>query len=50
MDLPTIDLDELRRQKERNFEERLAFIDFYTAWLQKTDNMTWSRAQKRIIG
>jgi len=34
MNLPEIDLDELRRRKERNFQERLKFIDFYVEWLK----------------
>jgi hypothetical protein len=50
MILPEIDLDELKAMKEKNFKERLKFIDEYTEWLKKTDNKDWSRQQKRIIG
>jgi hypothetical protein len=49
MNLPDIDLEELKAQKEKNFKDRLKFIDDYTEWLKKTDNKTWSRQQKKII-
>ena len=44
-----IDLDELRKEKERNFEERLKFIDLYVEWLKKTPNRVWSKKQKELI-
>lgn len=44
-----IDLKELQADKERNFEERLKFIDFYVEWLKKTPNPVWSRQQKELI-
>ncbi len=50
MKLPTIDLKELKKQKEKNFEERLQFIDMYVEWLKKTPNKVWSKQQKEIIG
>jgi len=34
MDIPKIDLKELRRQKRQNFKERLEFIDCYVEWLK----------------
>lgn len=46
---PKIDLEELRRMKEKNFKERLEFIDKYVEWLKKTKNKKWSSEQKRII-
>ncbi len=35
MRLPTINLGELRKLKERNFRERLEFIDWYAEWLKR---------------
>lgn len=34
MKLPHIDLEELKRRKEKNFQERLEFIDWYVEWLK----------------
>ncbi|MBW6461886.1 MAG: hypothetical protein K0B07_02475 [DPANN group archaeon] len=44
-----IDLKELEKKKERNFKERLEFIDKYVEWLEKTDNKTWSKIHKNFI-
>ena len=49
MKLPHIDLEELKRIKEQNFQERLDFIDLYAAWLKKTPNKVWSKQQKKLI-
>jgi hypothetical protein len=46
---PKIDLDELKKDKEKNFRERLEFIDKYAEWLKKTPNKEWSRQQKQTI-
>ena len=46
----TYDLEELRKDKQRNFEERLKFIDLYVEWLKKTPNKVWSRQQNELIG
>ncbi|MBU0757330.1 MAG: hypothetical protein KKF44_04640 [Nanoarchaeota archaeon] len=50
MIIPDIDLNELKKAKDKNFEDRLKFIDMYTDWLKKTPNKVWSRQQKEIIG
>ena len=42
MKTPHIDLEELKKLKEENFKDRLAFIDKYTEWLKKTPNRKWS--------
>ncbi|MFQ5620266.1 MAG: hypothetical protein ACE5FT_00310 [Candidatus Nanoarchaeia archaeon] len=47
--LPHIDLKELDKQKEKNFKERLAFIDLYVKWLKKTPNKEWSDQQKKFL-
>jgi len=49
MKLPKIDLEELKKQKEENFKQRLEFIDKYVEWLKKTPNKEWSSQQKKII-
>jgi len=39
MKLPKIDLEELTKFKEKNFKERLEFIEFYTDWLKKKNKL-----------
>jgi len=49
MKIPNVDLEELEKQKKRNFQQRLEFIDQYVEWLKKTPNKKWSKQQKKII-
>lgn len=49
MKVPEIDLRELERDKKKNFQERLKFIDKYVEWLKKTPNKEWSSQQKKVI-
>ncbi len=35
MKVPNVDLEELEKQKKRNFQQRLEFIDQYVEWLKK---------------
>jgi len=49
MKLPSIDLEELKRFKKDNFNERLKFIEFYVKWLKKTQNKKWSAQQKKLM-
>lgn len=49
MDLPKIDLKELEKFKEDNFNERLEFIEQYVKWIKKNKNINWSKSQKLII-
>ena len=49
MKVPNINLKELEEFKERNFKERLDFIDKYVEWLKKTPNKKWSKEQKELI-
>jgi hypothetical protein len=44
-----IDLQELKKDKEQNFKERLEFIDKYVEWLKKTPNKVWSKQHKDFI-
>ena len=49
MRTPKINLKELERFKEKNFKERLEFIDTYVGWMKKTSNKTWSSQQKDLF-
>lgn len=49
MKLPKINLKELEKFKEKNFRERLEFIDKYAEWVKKSSNKKWSSSQKKII-
>jgi len=49
MIIPDIDLEELKKFKEKNFLDRLKFIDQYADWVKKTPNKKWSSEQKKII-
>ncbi|VVB60665.1 Uncharacterised protein [uncultured archaeon] len=40
---------ELRAKKERNFEERLKFIDLWVDYIKKTPDNVWSAQQKELI-
>ncbi|MCC7552560.1 hypothetical protein KO317_02745 [Candidatus Micrarchaeota archaeon] len=44
-----IDLEELKKDKEKNFQDRLKFIDEYVEWLKKTPNDVWSKQQKKAL-
>lgn len=44
-----IDLEELKKEKERNHKSNLAFIDFYVEYMKKHTNKEWSRQQNRLI-
>lgn len=35
MKIPKIDMKEMEKWKQRNFEERMKFIDQYVEWLKK---------------
>ena len=49
MKLPSIDLEELKKQKEENFKDRLEFIKKYAEWVKRKSNKEWSSQQKEII-
>lgn len=49
MRFPKIDLKELEEFKEKNFRERLEFIDKYAEWVKKQPNTKWSSQQNKII-
>jgi len=49
MKIPDIDIEKLKKFKEKNFQDRLEFIKKYAEWLKKTPNKKWSSEQKKII-
>ena len=49
MKVPDIDIEKLRKFKEKNFQERLDFLKKYADWVKKTPNKKWSKEQKEII-
>ena len=44
-----IDIEELKKEKEANFKERLDFIDKYVEWIRTTPNIVWSKQHKDFI-
>jgi len=38
-----IDLAELEKEKKKNFEERLKFIDYWTEYIKSHSDKEWSR-------
>ena len=49
MNVPDINLKELKKLKEENFKQRLEFIEKYAEWVKKKNNKEWSMQQKQII-
>ena len=47
MKTPEIDIEELNRLKEQNFQERLDFIRRYADWLKKNPEKA-GQAQKKL--
>ena len=47
MNLPNINLEELKKLKEENFAERLEFIEKYAEWVK--ENKKRSSEQKVLI-
>ena len=43
-----VDLKELDLQKEKNFAQRLEFIQKYADWVKKQSNKEWSEQQNKL--
>lgn len=43
------DINELKKQKRKNFEERLRFIDIWCEYIKNTPNKVWSAQQAELI-
>ena len=44
-----IDLKQLERQKQANFQERLKFIDFWVGYIKTHSDREWSIQQNIIV-
>ncbi len=44
-----VDLEELKKFKEKNFKERLEFIDWWVEYMKKHTDKEWSEQQKLLI-
>jgi len=44
-----VDIETLKKEKVKNFKERLEFIDRYVEWLKATPNKVWSKQHKEFI-
>lgn len=40
---------QLKKDKQRNFEDNLKFVELHVAWLKRTNNKEWSKRQKILI-
>jgi len=49
MKTPNINLEELKKQKEENFKDRMEFVKKYAEWVKKTKNSEWSKQQAEIV-
>lgn len=45
----SIDLDELKKEKERNRKERLEFIKFWVNYIKTHSDKEWSKQQNTVI-
>lgn len=44
-----VNLKELKKDKKKNFEERLEFIDKYVDWMKSVPDKKWSKVQKEFL-
>ena len=44
-----INLNSIKEDKKKNFEQRLKYIEEYAEWVKKTPNDIWSKQQKKLI-
>ena len=45
----SVDLKELKSEKERNFRERLWFIEYWVNYIKKHTDEEWSKQQAVLI-
>jgi hypothetical protein len=43
-----MNLEELKKLKKENSEERIRFVEKYAEWVKKTPNKIWSKQQKNL--
>lgn len=44
-----VDVEEMKKFKEQNSNERLKFIDFWANYVKKSPDLIWSKQQKELI-
>ncbi len=44
-----INLNELKKEKEKNFQERLRFIDWWVDYMKKKKDKEWSKQQNVVV-
>jgi len=44
-----VDLEELKKFKEKNIRERLEFIDFWVEYIKTHSDKEWSKQQNIVI-
>jgi len=44
-----VDLEELKKFKEKNIRERLEFIDFWVEYIKTHSDKKWSKQQNIVI-
>lgn len=44
-----IDLDELKRDKDKNLKERLKFVKFWVEYMKRVGDEVWSKQQNDLI-
>jgi len=48
-DLPKVNLKELKKAKAENFKDRLAFLDRYSDWLDRSKTKAVTKSQKSVV-
>ena len=49
MKCPEVDIDKLKEFKEKNFRERIKFIEMYAEWMKNHPDKVWSRQHNKFI-
>jgi len=49
LELEEADLVELRKEKRKNFRERLKFIKYWANYIKTHPDREWSKQQKELI-
>ncbi len=44
-----INLEELEKEKQKNFEERLAFVELWANYIKNNSDEVWSEQQNLLI-
>ena len=44
-----VDLEQLKKDRVKNFKERLKFIDWWVEYMKKQEDGVWSKQQNVVI-